>query len=43
MGDVFLLCLDFFDNVAEPSICEFIGADDFPQIPIESGNVLVRR
>jgi hypothetical protein len=32
----------FFDNVAEPSICEFIGADDFPQIPIESGNVLVR-
>ena len=32
----------FFDNVAEPSICQFIGADDFPQIPIETGNVLVR-
>ena len=32
----------FFDNVVEPSVCEFIGADDFPQIPIESGNVEVR-
>ena len=32
----------FFDNVVEPSACQFIGADDFPQIPIESGNVLVR-
>lgn len=32
----------FFDNVVEPSTCQFIGADDFPQIPIESGNVLVR-
>lgn len=31
----------FFDNVVEPSACEFIGADDFPQIPIESGNVQV--
>jgi hypothetical protein len=31
----------FFDNVAEPSICQFIGADDFPQIPIQSGNVRV--
>src|ERR1044072_2259295 len=32
----------FFDNVVEPSTCQFIGADDFPQIPIESGNVQVR-
>jgi hypothetical protein len=32
----------FFDNVVDPSTCQFIGADDFPQIPIESGNVQVR-
>ena len=32
----------FFDNVVEPSACQFIGADDFPQIPIEGGNVQVR-
>jgi len=32
----------FFDNVVEPSACVFIGADDFPQIPIESGSVQVR-
>ena len=32
----------FFDNVVEPSTCQFIGADDFPQIPIESGSVTVR-
>ena len=32
----------FFDNVVEPSACQFIGADDFPQIPIESGSVTVR-
>jgi hypothetical protein len=32
----------FFDNVVEPSACVFIGADDFPQIPIQSGNVQVR-
>jgi hypothetical protein len=31
----------FFDNVVEPRACQFIGADDFPQIPIESGNVQV--
>ena len=31
----------FFDNVVEPSACQFIGADDFPQIPIASGNVQV--
>ena len=31
----------FFDNVVEPSACQFIGADDFPQIPIESGQVQV--
>ena len=31
----------FFDNVVEPSTCQFIGADDFPQIPIESGNLQV--
>ena len=33
----------FFDNVVEPSACQFIGADDFPQIPIESGGVQVRQ
>ena len=32
----------FFDNVVEPSACQFIGADDFPQIPIESGSVQVK-
>jgi hypothetical protein len=32
----------FFDNVVEPSTCQFIGADDFPQIPIETGNVQVK-
>jgi hypothetical protein len=32
----------FFDNVVEPSTCQFIGADDFPQIPIEGGQVQVR-
>ena len=32
----------FFDNVVEPSACQFIGADDFPQISIEGGNVQVR-
>ena len=32
----------FFDNVVEPSACQFIGADDFPQLPIESGSVQVR-
>jgi hypothetical protein len=32
----------FFDNVVDPSACQFIGADDFPQIPIESGNIQVR-
>jgi hypothetical protein len=32
----------FFDNVVEPSACQFIGADDFPQIPVENGNVSVR-
>ena len=32
----------FFDNVVEPSACQFIGADDFPQIPIENGQVQVR-
>ena len=31
----------FFDNVVEPSACQFIGADDFPQEPIEAGNVRV--
>ncbi len=31
----------FFDDVVEPGACQFIGADDFPQIPIESGNVQV--
>ena len=32
----------FFDNVVEPSACQFIGPDDFPQSPIEAGNVNVR-
>ena len=32
----------FFDNVVEPSACQFIGADDFPQIPIQSGSVQVK-
>ncbi len=32
----------FFDNVVEPSACQFIGPDDFPQIPIEGGNVKVK-
>jgi hypothetical protein len=32
----------FFDDVVEPSACQFIGADDFPQIPIQSGSVQVR-
>lgn len=32
----------FFDNVVEPSACQFIGASDFPQIPIQNGNVQVR-
>ena len=31
----------FFDDVVEPSACQSIGADDFPQRPIESGNVQV--
>ena len=31
----------FFDNVVEPSACQFIGPNDFPQDPIESGNVRV--
>ena len=40
-GDVDTISEVFFDNVVEPSTCQFIGADDFPQIPIESGNVQV--
>src|SRR5215213_8154184 len=32
----------FFDNVVEPSACQSIGADDFSQVPIESGGVQVR-
>lgn len=36
------ISLVFFDNVVEPSACQFIGADDFEQIPIQSGNVQVR-
>ncbi|HKE55284.1 MAG TPA: hypothetical protein VKB46_01235 [Pyrinomonadaceae bacterium] len=36
------ISLIFFDNVVEPSACQFIGEDDFPQIPIQSGNVQVR-
>jgi hypothetical protein len=37
------ISLVFFDNVVEPSACQFIGADDFEQIPIQSGNVQVRQ
>ena len=40
-GEVDTISEVFFDNVVEPSTCQFIGADDFPQIPIESGNVQV--
>jgi len=32
----------FFDNVVEPGACQSIGADDFSQVPIESGGVQVR-
>jgi len=32
----------FFDNVVEPSACQFIGPNDFPQEPIEAGNVKVK-
>jgi len=32
----------FFDNVVGPETCQFIGASDFPQIPVEAGNVQVR-
>jgi hypothetical protein len=32
----------FFDNVVGPETCQFIGADDFLQMPIQSGNVQVR-
>jgi hypothetical protein len=36
------ISLVFFDNVVGPESCQFIGPDDFPQIPIEAGNVQVR-
>jgi hypothetical protein len=36
------ISLVFFDNVVPPANCQFIGADDFMQIPIDSGNVQVR-
>jgi hypothetical protein len=36
------ISLVFFDNVVGPESCQFIGADDFPQIEIEAGNVQVR-
>jgi hypothetical protein len=36
------ISLIFFDNVVGPESCQFIGPDDFPQIPIEAGNVQVR-
>jgi hypothetical protein len=32
----------FFDNVVGPETCQFIGPDDFNQIPVQSGNVQVR-
>ena len=32
----------FFDNVVPPSSCQFITPTDFPQIPIENGNVQVK-
>ena len=31
-----------FDNVVEPSSCQFIGANDFVQYPVEAGNVQVK-
>lgn len=33
----------FFDNVVEPDTCQFIGPNDFLQMPIQSGNVQVRQ
>jgi hypothetical protein len=36
------ISLLFFDNVVGPETCQFIGPTDFPQIPIEAGNVQVR-
>src|SRR4030095_4755619 len=39
-GDnISLICVD---NVVGPESCQFIGPDDFPQIPIDAGNVQVR-
>jgi len=32
----------FFDNVVPPSACQFITPSDFPQQPIENGNVQVK-
>lgn len=32
----------FFDNVVGPETCQFIGPNDFLQMPIEAGNVQVR-
>lgn len=32
----------FFDNVVGPETCQFIGPDDFEQMPIQSGNIQVR-
>jgi len=32
----------YFDNVVPPSSCQFIGPNDFVQMPIQSGNVQVR-
>ena len=32
----------FFDNVVPPSSCQFIGPDDFNQIPVQAGNIQVR-
>ena len=36
------ISLIFFDNVVGPESCQFIGPNDFEQIPIEAGNVQVR-
>jgi len=36
------ISLIFFDNVVGPEACQFIGPNDFPQIPIDAGNVQVR-
>lgn len=37
------ISLVFFDAQVGPEACQFIGANDFDQMPIDSGNVQVRQ